>query len=310
MEYAPAWARRPGVLRADTTLTLRTDATRTPGEGATRAPGKHFDRRPPGVAQNGTVYLVGAGPGDPDLLTVRAARLVASADVVVHDHLVGGEIVELARLDAQRIYVGKQSGRHAVSQARINRLLVDLAQRGMAVVRLKGGDPFIFGRGGEEIETLVDHGIPFEVVPGITAASGMAAYAGIPLTHRDYAQSCVFVTGHIKEGGGEPDWAALARPRQTVVIYMGMGALTQITRRLVDHGLPADTPAAVVRHATTAQQQVLTATLGTLAERVAASGIEPPGLIVVGEVVRLQAQMQWFRPETRNRAAIRQRQHS
>lgn len=247
-----------------------------------------------GRQHNGIVHLVGAGPGDPELLTLRAARLLARADAVVHDHLVGSGVLELVRQDARVIYVGKEAGNHTLPQPQINRLLVQLAREGLEVVRLKGGDPFIFGRGAEEIEELVAAGIAFDVVPGVTAASGMAAYAGIPLTHRDCAQSCTFVTGHLKNGSAELDWLALARPHQTVVIYMGVGALAEIARNLIAHGRAADTPAALVRNATLAEQQVVSGTLRSLPELAHAHGITPPALIVVGEVVRLHDRLSWF----------------
>lgn len=242
----------------------------------------------------GKVWLVGAGPGDPDLLTVKAARLIAQADALVYDHLVGAGIIDLARPDAQRIYAGKQASRHTLPQDAINQLLVDLANQGLSVVRLKGGDPFIFGRGGEELETLVASGIPFEVVPGVTAAAGCAAYAGFPLTHRDHAQSVIFVTGHLKDGTIDLDWSALARPRQTVVFYMGIGAAEAICRQMINHGLPSLTPTAVIRNGTLPSQQVLLATLGTLPHRIAEIGIKPPALIVVGSVVGLHDKLDWF----------------
>lgn len=242
----------------------------------------------------GTVYLVGGGPGNPELLTLRAAHLIANAQTIVYDNLVGKGILELIPADSERIYVGKQAGNHTLPQDEINALLVRLALAGKSVVRLKGGDPFIFGRGGEEIEELLQHGVPFEVVPGVTAASGMAAYAGIPLTHRAYAQSCTFVTGHLKDGSVALDWPALARPRQTVVIYMGIGALPEICRQLTAHGLAATTPAAVVQNATLAQQRVVCGTLASLPEMVMGSGIVPPALIVVGDVVLLREKLGWF----------------
>ena len=242
----------------------------------------------------GRVALVGAGPGDPELLTLRAARLIAAADVVVYDALVGKDILALIRDDAERRYVGKQAGRHTLPQAQINTLLVGLARDGRQVVRLKGGDPFIFGRGGEEIEALVEAGIGFEVVPGITAASGISAYAGIPLTHRDHAQSCTFATGHLKNGTADLDWPALARPNQTIVIYMGVGALPQIAERLIAHGVPATIPAAAVQNGTRADQRTIVATLESLPDALATAGLKPPCLLIIGEVVRLHERLDWF----------------
>ncbi|MCL2525011.1 MAG: uroporphyrinogen-III C-methyltransferase [Betaproteobacteria bacterium] len=244
--------------------------------------------------EKGKVWLVGAGPGDLELLTVKAARLIAAADALVYDHLVGDGIVDLARPDARRIYVGKESARHTLPQKSINKLLVDLAREGLSVVRLKGGDPLIFGRGGEELEILAGCGIPFEVVPGITAAAGCGAYSGFPLTHREHAHAVTFVTGHRKDGNLDLDWSALARPGHTVVFYMGIGAATDICRQMIAHGLPAETPAAVVRNGTLADQQTLLATLATLPQRIKASDIKPPALIVVGSVVRLHEQLSWF----------------
>jgi uroporphyrin-III C-methyltransferase len=242
----------------------------------------------------GKVWLVGAGPGDPDLLTVKAARLISQADALVYDHLVGDGIMDLARPDARRIYAGKEASKHTLPQDSINNLLVELAREGLSVVRLKGGDPFIFGRGGEELETLVESGIPFEVIPGVTAAAGCAAYAGFPLTHRDHAQSLTFVTGHLKDGTVNLDWPALARPKQTVVFYMGVGAAAEICRQMINHGLPSLTPAAVIRNGSMPTQQTLLATLGTLPQRIAEAEIKPPALIVVGSVVGLHDKLNWF----------------
>jgi uroporphyrin-III C-methyltransferase len=249
-------------------------------------------------ARCGTVYLVGAGPGDPQLLTLRAARLLAEADVIVYDHLVGPDVLSLAGIHSEKIYVGKQRSRHTVVQEDINTLLARLARERACVVRLKGGDPFMFGRGGEELQALAAEGVPFEVVPGVTAGCGVSAYAGIPLTHRDHAQSCVFVTGHLKDGSCDLDWPALARARQTVVIYMGLAGLPHICEQLVAHGLPPDWPAAVVEQGTLPDQRVVVATLSTLAAEVEATGLQSPCLTIVGEVVRLREQLAWFEPKT------------
>ncbi|HPT49536.1 MAG TPA: uroporphyrinogen-III C-methyltransferase [Accumulibacter sp.] len=242
----------------------------------------------------GTVYIVGSGPGDIELLTLRAARLIGEADAIVYDHLIADGVLDLARIDAERIYVGKKSSNHTVPQDELNRLLVRLARAGKRVVRLKGGDPFVFGRGGEEIEALVDSGVTFEVVPGITAAAGCGAYAGIPLTHRDHAQAVAFATGHLKDGTINLDWPSLARPRLTVVFYMGVGGLTEICRQMIAHGLPGDHPAAIVQSGTTGRQRVLTADLATLPAKVNAAGMTAPALIIVGTVVRLREKLAWF----------------
>jgi len=274
-----------GALRAFLDhLVSKHDRGLEPGPGARRL----------GGAAPGRVALVGAGPGDPELLTLRAARLIGEADVLVVDHLVGEGVLELARPGTERIYVGKESGHHTLPQEDINQLLVRLATAGRRVVRLKGGDPYIFGRGGEEVEELVAAGVAFEVVPGITAACGVAAYAGIPLTHRDYAQSVVFATGHRRDGESALDWAALARPHQTAVIYMGVGQLATHCAALVGHGRAPQTPAALVENGTTARQRVVTGTLESLPARALEAGIRPPALLIVGEVVSLAGKLDWF----------------
>jgi len=242
----------------------------------------------------GEVYLVGAGPGDPDLLTFRALRLMQQADVVLYDRLIGDGILNLVRRDASRIYVGKRPRDHTLSQEEIGAMLVRLAQEGKRVLRLKAGDPFIFGRGGEEIEALSEHGITFQVIPGVTAAAGCAAYAGIPLTHRDHAQACIFVTGHSKDGELDLNWTALIQPRQTVVVYMGLSSLGLITEGFVAHGADPETPAAVVENGTRESQRVITGTLASLPGKSAEAGIEGPALIIVGSVVTLKDKLSWF----------------
>lgn len=265
-------------------------------DGAARRHLEHALANEADTPPQGEVYLVGAGPGDPELLTLRALRLMQQADVVVHDRLVSQEILDLTRRDAPRIYAGKERNRHVMPQGSINQLLVRLAQEGRRVLRLKGGDPFIFGRGGEEIETLIDHGIPFQVVPGITAASGAAAYAGIPLTHRDHAQSCIFVTGHLKDGSVDLDWPLLTQANQTLVIYMGLVGLPVLCAQLITHGLNAATPAAIIQQASTRKQRVLAGTLATLPKLAAAAHLVPPTLIIVGGVVSLHRRLAWFNP--------------
>lgn len=242
----------------------------------------------------GEVALVGAGPGDPGLLTLRALRALQNADVVLYDRLVSAEVLDLARRDAERVYVGKAAGKAHVSQDEINALLVKFAREGKRVCRLKGGDPFIFGRGGEELEALAAEGIRFEVVPGITAAAGCAAYAGIPLTHRDYAQALTFVTGHCKGETNHVDWELVARPGQTTVFYMGLNHLDDIVAQLQAHGAPADRAAAVIEEGTRLTQRVVTGTLADLADKVIEAGVESPALLIVGEVTRLHATLHWF----------------
>jgi uroporphyrin-III C-methyltransferase / precorrin-2 dehydrogenase / sirohydrochlorin ferrochelatase len=247
--------------------------------------------------RRGFVSLVGAGPGDPELLTLRALRVLQRANVVLYDNLVSPALVDLVRRDAERVYVGKEQDNHALPQGEINALMVRLAREGKRVVRLKGGDPFIFGRGGEEIETLAAQGIPFEVVPGVTAAAGAAAYAGIPLTHRECADACVFVTGHARKGAAPLDFTGLVRPRQTIVVYMGVGALKDICAALVSHGLAPATPCAVVEKATLPEQRVIEGTLATLPALALEAQVRPPALLVVGEVVRLRARLAYERRE-------------
>ncbi len=245
-------------------------------------------------AQIGEVFLVGAGPGDPDLLTFRALHIMQRADVVLFDRLVSDEIMTLVRRDAERVYVGKAPQQHAMVQEEISELMVELAQQGKRVLRLKGGDPFIFGRGGEELELLAKHKIPFQVIPGITAASGCASYAGIPLTHRDHAQSCVLITAHGREGILDLDWERLVRPDQTVVVYMGLGSVGILSEQFIKRGLDRTTPAAVVDNGTRTSQRVVTGDLGNIADRVVESGIKGPALIIIGSVVSLRDELKWF----------------
>lgn len=254
---------------------------------------KLFEQEPNSRQNQGEVYLVGAGPGDPDLLNFRALRLMQRAEVVIYDRLVAPELLQLVRRDAKRIYVGKQRDSHTIPQADINQLMIDLASAGRRVLRMKGGDPFIFGRGGEEIAELATHRVPFQVVPGITAASGCACYAGIPLTHRDYAQSCTFVTGHLQDGQLKLNWQALAQPRQTLAVYMGVGAAAALAEGLIKHGMEPDTPAAVIEHGTTPRQRIVTGTLLELPALVAMQKIAPPSLFIIGQVVRLREQLTW-----------------
>ncbi len=249
----------------------------------------------PADHKTGEVYLVGGGPGDPDLLTFRALRLMQQADVVLYDRLVAPAIVELVRKDAQRLYVGKQSDSHTVPQSELNQMLVTLAQQGKRVLRLKGGDPFIFGRGGEEIEELAAAGIPFQVVPGVTAAAGCASYAGIPLTHRDLAHSCLFVTGHLRDGKLGFNWEALLQPKQTIAIYMGIKGIDVLRQNLIERGMDPDTPAAIVQRGTTPEQKVYVGTVGTLAKIVADNEIKPPSMIIIGDVVKLHEKLSWYR---------------
>ena len=248
-----------------------------------------------GIKKNqGEVFLVGGGPGDPDLLTFRALHLMQRSDVCVYDKLVSKDVLNLVRRDAELIYVGKERDRHTLPQDKINQLLVKLANKGMRVLRLKGGDPFIFGRGGEEIEMLMEHKIPFQVVPGISAANGVSSYAGIPLTHRDYAQSCTFITGHMKDERLMLEWNSLAQPNQTIVIYMGLLALSQICIEFVEHGAPKNLPIAVVEQGTTSQQRVITGALSNIVQKVKKEKFKSPSLIIIGNVVKLRKKLKWF----------------
>lgn len=261
------------------------------------------------ASKQGEVYLVGAGPGDPELLTIRALLLLQKADVVVYDALVSEGVMMLVRQGTECIYVGKTRANHTLPQEEINTLLIKLALQGKRVVRLKGGDPFIFGRGGEEIETLSAWGVPFQVVPGISAANGVSSYAGIPLTHRDYAQSVLFTTGHLKNGTVNLDWAALTRPHQTVVIYMGLGGLAEICCKMIENGQSPDLPAAVIQEGTTQKQKVVSGTLATLSTLVLAAKLKSPSLIIVGEVVKLRDKLFWFEPGVRGEGPLHEIQY-
>jgi len=245
----------------------------------------------------GEVYLVGAGPGDPDLLTFKAVRLMQQADVIVYDRLVSKAILEMGNSEAQRYYVGKEKSNHSVPQNNINQMLVDLAKSGKRVLRLKGGDPFIFGRGGEEIETLTENQVPFQVVPAVTAASGCSAYAGIPLTHRDYAQSVTFATGHLRDGTVNLNWHQLTQKNHTIVFYMGLTGISKISEKLQEHGMNPEMPAALVEQGTTRNQRVHIGTIANLPELVETAGVRAPTLTIIGEVVKLHDTLNWYEPE-------------
>jgi uroporphyrin-III C-methyltransferase len=244
----------------------------------------------------GKVFLVGAGPGDPELVTRKGARVLARADTVVFDHLVGEGVLELAPAAAERIYVGKEPGRHELPQPQINQLLIERARAGRCVVRLKGGDPFVFGRGGEEIIDLAVAGVPFEVVPGITAASAASAYSGVPLTHRGMVRACTMVSGHMVDGEVDLDWVALARPGQTIVVYMGVASIGLICEGLIAHGLSSETPAVAIRNASIESQQTIVGTLADLPGAMAQAQVKPPAIVIIGEVVRLRDRLRWFEP--------------
>ena len=248
------------------------------------------------LEKTGEVYLVGAGPGDPELLSFKALRLMQKADIVIYDRLVSRPIMNLIRQDAEKIYVGKQRADHTMPQENINQLLARLALEGKKVLRLKGGDPFIFGRGGEEIESLIKDDIPFQIVPGITAASGCASYAGIPLTHRDYSQACIFVTGHLRDGTVNLNWKMLAHEKQTLIFYMGMHGSKIICEELVKHGLKKQTPAALIVKGTTEDQEVIIGDLESMPEIILKNKIIPPTLLIIGDVVKLHNKLKWFNP--------------
>ncbi len=278
-------------------MVLAGDETRA-AEALTKEIGQASeDGRPGSASATGEVYLVGAGPGDPDLLTFRAFRLMQKADVVLYDRLVDASILEKVRRDAERIYVGKRMNDHALPQEEIGELLVKLARQGKRVLRLKGGDPFIFGRGGEEIEKLAEYCIPFQVCPGVTAAAGCSAYSGIPLTHRDYAQSCVFVTGHGKDGPIELDWETLLRPRQTVAIYMGLAHLESLTAQFIARGADPRLPVAIIENGTRATQKTVTGCVADIATKASAANLRGPTIIIVGHVVALRDKLNWFAPQ-------------
>ena len=248
------------------------------------------------LEKTGEVYLVGAGPGDPELLSFKALRLMQKADIVIYDRLVSRPIMNLIRQDTEKIYVGKQRADHAMPQENINQLLARLALEGKKVLRLKGGDPFIFGRGGEEIESLIKDDIPFQIVPGITAASGCASYAGIPLTHRDYSQACIFVTGHLRDGTVNLNWEMLAHEKQTLIFYMGMHGSKIICEELIKHGLSDETPAALIVKGTTEDQEVIIGNLKSMPEIIMERKIVPPTLLIIGDVVKLHNKLKWFNP--------------
>lgn len=243
---------------------------------------------------SGEVFLVGAGPGDPELLTLRALHLIQKADVCIYDNLVSKEILELVRRDAHMIYAGKLRNNHTIEQKEINQLLVNYAKKGLRVLRLKGGDPFMFGRGGEEISELMTQKIKFQVVPGITAASGVSAYAGIPLTHRDYSQSCIFITGHEKNGKLNINWSNLIHENQTIVIYMGLNSLPVIVQNLIDSGMRKNMPIALVQEGTTEKQKVMVSTISRVISKTLKSDIQSPVIIIIGEVVKLRKTIKWF----------------
>ena len=243
---------------------------------------------------SGEVFLVGAGPGDPELLTLRSLHLIQKADVCIYDNLVSKDILELVRRDAQMIYAGKLRNNHTIEQKEINKLLVNYAKKGLRVLRLKGGDPFMFGRGGEEISELMAKKIKFQVVPGITAATGVAAYAGIPLTHRDYSQSCIFITGHEKNGELNINWNNLINENQTIVIYMGLNSLPSIVQNLIDYGMRKNMPIAVVQEGTTENQKVAVSTISRVNAKILKTDIQSPAIIIIGEVVKLRKTIKWF----------------